>query len=219
LGDLRRLKKIYITHADADHSGAGGLFDAKSIMHKKTLDAIKEANRAYGSASQSSVLEEVYTKLINLFSEFHPPENVECFKDKFSGMRKIFPIVDEFKIDDLKFEVLESLGGHLPGQTFLLCQEEGLLFSGDSLINFESLSRERKKYNLLAKTLMTSVNIDTENAAKERVALMHIASEWDEKLADKNKRFLICGGHGTISNLSGDKLKSYGEIEYYKPGI
>jgi len=71
LGDLGKFKKIYVTHADADHSGAGGLFDATSFMHKGTLDAIKKANRAYGSSSQSSVLEGVYTKLINLFSGFY----------------------------------------------------------------------------------------------------------------------------------------------------
>ena len=217
LGDLGKLKKIYITHADADHSGAGGLFTAKSIMHERTLEAIKEANRAYGSTSQSSVLEEVYTKLINLFSEFHSPENVECFKDKVYGMRNIFPVIDKFKINDLEFEVLESLGGHLPGQIFIICPEEGLLFTGDSLINFESLSTERKEFNLLAKTLMTSVNVDTEAAAKERDALMQLASELDKDLSIKNRRCFIFGGHGTISQLSGDKLETIGEIENYKP--
>jgi len=67
--EIWKFKKIHVTHADADHSGAGGLFDTASFMHKGTLDAIKKTNRAYGSSSQSSVLEEVYTKLINLFSE------------------------------------------------------------------------------------------------------------------------------------------------------
>lgn len=34
LGDTDKLKKIYITHADADHSGAAGYYDVKSFMHQ-----------------------------------------------------------------------------------------------------------------------------------------------------------------------------------------
>ncbi|BDZ70892.1 MBL fold metallo-hydrolase [Methanobacterium petrolearium] len=70
--NLKKLKGIYITHADADHSGAGGLYDVKSYLNKGTLDIINKTNRAYGSAVEECVLEEVYTKLINLFSNFNP---------------------------------------------------------------------------------------------------------------------------------------------------
>lgn len=219
LGNMDQMEKIYITHADADHSGAGGLFDAKSYMHPGTWDVIKKANRAYGSSSQNSILEETYTKLINLFSKFRPPENVKCISKKKHGKRNIFPIMDRFKIGDLVFEVLESLGGHLHGQIYLLCASEGLLFTGDSLINFESLSKDRKEFNLLAKTLMTSVNVDGHIATKERGALIELVSELNKQLSDENKNCIICGGHGTISILSGDKLETFGDIKSYKPNI
>ncbi|WP_243669328.1 MBL fold metallo-hydrolase [Methanoculleus chikugoensis] len=73
LGDLGNIRRIYITHADADHCGAGGLFDAKAYTHTGSLEIIRRANRAYGSRSESSILEEVYTTVINLFSHFTPP--------------------------------------------------------------------------------------------------------------------------------------------------
>jgi glyoxylase-like metal-dependent hydrolase (beta-lactamase superfamily II) len=79
-------------------------------------------------------------------------------------MRGKIPVIHSFKVGDLKFEVLESLGGHLHGQVFFLCPTEGLLFTADSLINFESLTPSRKQYNILAKNLMTSVNVDTKRA-------------------------------------------------------
>lgn len=217
LGDRDKLRKIFITHADADHSGSGGYYDVKSFMHPDTWEIIKKSNRAYGSVSESSILEEVYTRLIDLFSNFNPPEDVTLITDKKYGKRNIFPIIDKFKIGNLEFEVLESLGGHLHGQIYLLCLEEGILFPADSLINFQSLSIDRKKYNLLAKNLMTSVNVDGKLATEEREALIELVNELEKKSSDKDRKCLICGGHGTISVLSGDKLETYGETEYYNP--
>lgn len=216
LGEMERLKKIFITHADADHSGAGGFFKLKSYLHPGTWDIINKSNRAYGSVSETSILEEVYTKLINLFSNFKPPENVECISHNNLGKRNIFPIIDKFKIGNLEFEVLESLGGHLYGQIYLLCPDEGILFPADTLINFQSLSKDRKKFNLLAKNLMTSVNVDGELATKEREALIQLINELNNDLSPKNKKCLICGGHGTISTLKNGKLETFGEIDHYK---
>ena len=209
--------KIYITHADADHSGAGGFYQVKSYMHPGTWDITNKANRAYGSVSETSILEEIYTKLINLFSNFNPPENAECISPEDLGKRNIFPIIDKFKIGDLEFEVLESLGGHLHGQIYLLCPEEGILFPADTLINFQSLSEDRKKFNLLAKNLMTSVNVDRKRARRERKALALLIDELDKDLSSKNRKCLICCGHGSISTLSDGKLETFGETDHYKP--
>jgi len=41
LGDLNKLKRIFITHADADHAGAGGFYNAISFLHRGTLEAIR----------------------------------------------------------------------------------------------------------------------------------------------------------------------------------
>ncbi|HSV42433.1 MAG TPA: MBL fold metallo-hydrolase, partial [Methanomassiliicoccales archaeon] len=135
--DLSKLGSIYLTHADADHAGAAGWFRTTCHAHPGTVRIIETANRAYGSSSESSVLEEVYTKLINLFSEFHPPLDIEVIEgtsDPICG----FPVIGRFRVGDVEFKVLESLGGHQHGQVFFLSESHGLLFSGDSLINFRS---------------------------------------------------------------------------------
>ena len=92
LGDLKKIRRVYITHADADHCGAGGLFEAEAYMHSGSLAIIRQANRAYGSRSEASILEEVYTTIINLFSRFAPPEDPELFPAGKIGMRSIFPV-------------------------------------------------------------------------------------------------------------------------------
>ena len=197
-------------HADADHCGAGDYYGVKLFLHKGTSDIIEEANRAYGSNVKECILEEVYTKLINLFLRFNSPVDMEIFPDKILKMRGPFPVIHTFKIGGLEFEVLESLDGHLYGQIFLICPSEGLIFTADSLINFDSLSENRKRYNLLAKNLMTSVNVDGAMAKKERNALLKLVLKLNEELSIRNKNCLICSGHGAVSVFSGDKLKVYG---------
>lgn len=220
IGDLSRLKRIYITHADADHCGAAGFFPVPSYLNRETLLVMKETSRAYGSSNQGCILEEVYTKIINLFSRFTPPSDTILFSDipQLEGpveKRGAFPVISRFKIGDLSFEALAGLGGHMHGELFYFCPEEGLLFPQDAIINFKSLSPERTEYNILADYLMTSVNVDSKLAREERNALLSLISDINEKLLEKNKKCLICCGHGSISVLEGGKLVEYTSSEKY----
>ncbi len=201
LGDITRLDRILLTHADADHAGAAGMFSCPSFMHKATSDAIDIANRAYGSRIETSVLEEVYTKLINLFSHFSPPEKREIFPDQVLGLRSIFPIIYKFNFYGIEIEVLESLGGHIFGQVYFLLRKEGIIFTGDSLINFDSLTEDKKEFANLATILMTSVNVDSHTASKEREALLGLIRDIDKEQVSRGKRCIVCGGHGAISVL------------------
>jgi glyoxylase-like metal-dependent hydrolase (beta-lactamase superfamily II) len=216
-GDERQVSRIIVTHADADHCGAAGFFTAPVLMHKGTLAGIKKNNRAYGSRSEHSVLEEFYTKMINLFSKFNSPAKVQCFNDHPVAMRGIFPVLGTVSIGDLEMEVLEGLGGHTYGQIYLYSQKQGLLFAADSVINFSSLTKERADYSSLAAFLVTSVNVDSELAKKERRALLDLAQEADAALVPAGRRCLFCGGHGAVSVLEGNKLIVQGNIERYQP--
>jgi glyoxylase-like metal-dependent hydrolase (beta-lactamase superfamily II)/uncharacterized protein with ACT and thioredoxin-like domain len=223
LGDLSRLKRVYITHADADHCGAAGFFPAPSYLNRETLLVMRETSRAYGSSNQGCILEEVYTKIINLFSRFTPPSNIMLFPDISQSDEPIekrgsFPVIARFQIGDLNFEALEGLGGHMHGELFYLCPEVGLLFPQDAVINFKSLSPERTEYNVLADYLMTSVNVDSKLAREERNALLSLISEINEKLIKRGKKCLICCGHGSISVFEGGKLVEYASSERYVAG-
>ncbi len=102
--------------------------------------------------------------------------DVQCFSEPTGAMRGIFPVLDTFRIGDIELEVLEGLGGHTCGQIYLYSQKAGLLFAADSVINFSSLSRERADYSSLAAFLVTSVNVDSDLAKKERKALLELAA-------------------------------------------
>lgn len=205
-----KIKKIFISHADADHAGGSGYYNAEMYTHEGTEEIIERSNRAYGSKTADSILTEVYTKLINLFSGFNPAKKFKTYKTKTKEKIGPFPVLDRVRIAGTEFLVLESLGGHLHAQIFLLSQKPAVLFAADTLINFESLTEERKKYNLHAKNLMTTVNVDSTRAITERKDLLDVA----QNLAG----CIICGGHGTISKLKNGRLETTGEIEKYLSG-
>jgi glyoxylase-like metal-dependent hydrolase (beta-lactamase superfamily II) len=208
---------VIISHADADHCGGGGFFPVPGIMHTGTRDIIKTNNRACGSRNEHSVLEAFYTKMINCFSQFNPSKEIACLPPAGTKMRSIFPVLDTIRIGDLELEILEGFGGHTYGQIYLFSATEGILFTADAVINFSSLTKERADYSSLADFLVTSVNVDSELARKERKALLELAAETDRALAQKGRRCRICGGHGTISVLENGKLATCGEVIRYTP--
>jgi glyoxylase-like metal-dependent hydrolase (beta-lactamase superfamily II) len=216
LADFSCLSRIIVTHADADHCGAAGFFSVPTLMHEGTREIIRTNNRAYGSRNEDSVLEAFYTKMINLFSKFKTPSDIRCFEGSAGATRGIFPVIGTVETGGITLEVLESLGGHTFGMIFLYSREQGLLFAADSVINFASLSKERADYSSLAAFLVTSVNVDSERATKERKALLELARETDESLKMSGKRCLICGGHGAVSVLENGKLVPAGAVERYQ---
>lgn len=216
--DAKKIGRIVITHADADHCGAAGFFTAPALMHSSTLEIIRTNNRAYGSRSDHASLDEFYTKMINLFSKFKTPEKTECISAPRGTTRGIFPVIGAVSIGDIELEILDGLSGHTAGQVFLYSRTHGLLFAADSVINFASLSQERADYSSLAAFLVTSVNVDSDSAKKERKGLFDLAQETDNYLTSAGRRCLICGGHGAVSVLENGKLAVTGSIERYDAG-
>ncbi|TAJ44031.1 MBL fold metallo-hydrolase [Methanofollis fontis] len=218
VADGTKLRRVVITHADADHCGAGGFYQAPAFLHRGTEAIIQSQNRATGSPVESSILESVYTTIINLFSRFTPPEDYTLFPEPDGEMRGIFPVLDRFTFAGMEFEVLESLGGHLHGLVYLFCPEAGILLTSDTVINFGSLTEARRRYSSLADFLVTSVNVNSDVARTERRALLEIAADVDRALAPSSRRCLVCGGHGAVSVLENGRLSAYGEIEHYTRG-
>lgn len=215
LGIVKKdITRILLTHADADHAGAAGYFNVKTYMHPETKRMLQKNNRAFGSKIQGSILEAVYTQLINIFSKYDPPKQTETFQTISKNRQDIFEVIDELVVGKLKLQVINGLGGHVNGQVYFFCQEEGLLFSADSLINFASLTPERERYNTLAKLLMTTVNVDSDTAKREREGLLSIVKRTDQALKKQYKKCLICSGHGAISTLEGKDLAILGEVTH-----
>ena len=217
LGDPGDLTFILITHADADHCGGAGLFPAPAHLTRASLECIRTRNRATGSRSEGLILETVYTTLINLFSRFSPPGEMEVLGEPGGSRTGGFPVLARFRFGGYPFEILRGLDGHMAGQVYLASRELGVLFTGDSLINFEGLTRERRAFNSLAVNLITSVNVDRGLARKERAGLLALAATWDREGQPDGRRCLVCGGHGPVSVLEGDALVTFGAVEHYRP--
>ena len=107
----QQFRQIIVTHADADHCGAAGFFPIEILMHPGTLEIIRQNNRAYGSRSEHSLLEAFYTRMINLFSQFRPPQQTRCLLPSGEPPCSIFPTLGTLRIGDLDLTVLEGLGG------------------------------------------------------------------------------------------------------------
>jgi glyoxylase-like metal-dependent hydrolase (beta-lactamase superfamily II) len=219
LGEAGHRGRIMVTHADVDHSGGAGGFEAPAMLHPETLEILRTNNRALGSKMEGSVLEAVYTQMIDLFSEALPLKQVDVLPQGTGEERRGLRILREFNVGAVKMVVLEGLGGHLRGQIFACSPSHHLLFTGDSLINFASLTPERERYASLAKDLMTTVNVDSERASAERKALLAIAHEIDAAAEREGGRCLVCCGHGAVSVLHGGKLVPRGEILRYSHGL
>jgi len=213
--DLSSLRGICITHADADHAGATGMFDVPTLMHPGSEEIIKRDNRAYGSKMQDSVLGAVYTTLINLFSRFAPPTEYSIIAPIPLRRERGLAVIGEMEACGLTFQILETLGGHQFGHLAYMCRSEGILLTGDCLMNFDSFTPERSDFASLAKNLMNSVNVDSSLASQERAMLLEIAAEMDEEMKQVGRRALICGGHGAVSVLNNGRLESASAPERY----
>lgn len=213
-GGMGLVCRALITHGDADHAGSAGRLKAEVWMHPDTLEVIRRSDRAYGSEIEGSVLEEVYTKLINLFSEFTIHRDPLTFPAQGMGMRGGFTVLAITEVAGMRCEVLEGFGGHTRGQVFYYLPEEMVLFTGDSLINFDSLSEERKVFATLAKNLMTTVNVDSAKASLERQWLLELVKEVESQ-KDEGRRCMVCGGHGAVSVLENGRLVQYGDVRRY----
>ena len=107
---------------------------------------------------------------------------------------------DLLKLKDLKFgditlEIYEGNGGHMPGETIVLCREPKMLFTGDIYVNSKHLTPEMEDFNRIMPFLQTHVDADPEKLAKERTQLGKLMDEVGRK------GMIVCAGHGAVQKL------------------
>ncbi|HOX38400.1 MAG TPA: MBL fold metallo-hydrolase [Candidatus Brocadiia bacterium] len=192
---------IYMTHPDADHAGTAWRFErelgTRIVAHPTARDVYREQHRGLGSAGRNAELLRLYTKLIDSFTDSQPPRSIESLPDKSGAMSGPFPLRGEIEICGIRFTIIESLGGHVPGQVFYLSREAGLLVTGDYLINVADMTQEEKDLLSIPRFLMLSTNSDSAIFRKEMDALTKIAIEVDAELRATGRNGLtILPGHG-----------------------
>jgi glyoxylase-like metal-dependent hydrolase (beta-lactamase superfamily II)/uncharacterized protein with ACT and thioredoxin-like domain len=198
--DPSRVRRIFVTHADADHAGASGYFAAEFgtevHMHPGSRGVIENANRAHGLTGRLANLNRYYTRLINAFTECRFPADMKYFSTRASGQLGGFDIIDSFAVGDLGFSVLESRGGHIPGHVFFVERERGLVFVSDYLINVASLSAEERGSLGVYRYLLTNPNSDKEIFRQEMADLKALIRALDDGLRKVGRHALVLPGHG-----------------------
>jgi glyoxylase-like metal-dependent hydrolase (beta-lactamase superfamily II) len=205
--DPSAVRRIFVTHPDADHAGSSGHFQAEFgadvYMHPAGKEVIAHDNRAYGIGGKLAGMNRYYTRLVNKFTDCRFAEHIRWFETQPMDKAGGFVVIDSFFIGDLQCEVLQSRGGHVPGHVFFLNRGHGLLFSSDYLINVGSLSREDKNHLGLYKYLLISPNGNDLVFKEETAALKELVISLDQDLKQKGRNALVLPGHGDYYRAEG----------------
>jgi len=201
-----RAKRIYITHADVDHCGLLSEIDnAQIIMNRKSAESLRRQLDGLPDYRESTELHLGYSKISQIISGYTPPD-VKDFKlldSETPENHEDLIVIGKVHIGELDFLVYEGSGGHLQGEMVYACQEAGVIFTGDILVNISGFSKERAEFNSLAPYLMKSVNVDSKKAQEMRKQVIALIQD----LSNQNgKPCFICGGHGPISELVDGKI-------------
>jgi glyoxylase-like metal-dependent hydrolase (beta-lactamase superfamily II) len=194
------IRDIYLTHADADHAGLSGYFNMEFgcnvHMHRNTAGVIRNENRAWGSGSQLTELSHFFTVLVNEFTRASFPKEWIAYGDNDVGMEGEFRAVDSFEFGGHSYKILESEGGHVPGQVFFMSYDSGLIFTADYLLNVDSLSAEEREMLNYPKFMMTSTNVNSALFKKEMEMLRHLAGDFDAAMRSAGSQAYVVPGHG-----------------------
>jgi len=186
----RMEKRIFITHADVDHCGLLPLFD-EIYASRKTRDCLVLESRGDNGYREQNPLHKPYVSICKALTFYRPPEaeKVKALWDTQGEQENPLEQMGFFDFGELRFEVYQGKGGHLPGETVLIDYAHHLAFTGDIYVNMHGMTREQAAYNQYAPVLMTSVDTDPALCTAERAAVLQRLGAGDWK---------IFGAHGMM---------------------
>ena len=189
--DFASMKKIaFLTHADIDHVGLLDMMD-KTYMSKNCYDNFVLQHEGKPDFREQNNLHAPYCYLSKIISSYSIPslESFSVVGEKTDDA--LFTYIGSVEFAGLVFNFIEGPGGHVKGETIIVCEELGIVFTGDIFINIKGQSAEQKEFNSLAPFLMTGVDSDPALCKQAREALLK-----------KYDKYLICPGHGPVLRLS-----------------
>jgi glyoxylase-like metal-dependent hydrolase (beta-lactamase superfamily II)/ACT domain-containing protein len=202
--DPARIRRVYVTHPDADHAGwAAPLqeeFGARVFMHPDAEEVFRHGNRAHNTGTRLQALNVSFTRLITKLTDLRAPARITDFTPLVGAPAEFggFPTMGGFQVGDLDFLVLESMGGHVAGQVFFLVPKQALLFCGDYLIDVASLSERDKQTLSIPKYLMTSTNSDSRVFSREMSLLRRMMLDLRRNMGADGANARIFSGHGGL---------------------
>ncbi|MDY6339124.1 MAG: MBL fold metallo-hydrolase [Saccharofermentans sp.] len=187
-------KRIFITHADVDHTGLLPVFD-EILASRKTAECLELEYKGENGFREQNPLHRPYVNICKALTFYKPPvpEKILPLWGSSDENKELLEQVGSLDLGELHFEVYEGKGGHLPGETVLIDFAHHIAFTGDIYVNIHGMTREQAEYNRYAPVLMTSVDTDPALCTAERQSVMQRlgAGEWK-----------IYGSHGAMKEYN-----------------
>lgn len=193
-----RGKDLLLTHADVDHTGLAGDFD-RVFLSRKCYENFVWENEGKPNLRERNPLHAPYVRISKLLSRYRTISTANLHvigggEGELSGPTEK---IGELRFGELRFEVYEAAGGHVPGEVIYLERTLRLAFTGDIFVNLKGFTPPQAAFNRLAPYLMTSVDTEPRLAAEERRAIFAMLGPG---------RWLLFGGHGAaVPWESGEK--------------
>ncbi len=177
-------KSIVLTHADIDHSGLLDIFD-RVYLTQSCYDNFMLEREGKHNFREQNVLHSPYCVLSKIISGYVPPRLDRCVILGEKCDDELLSEVGKLSFGGMNFDVMEGIGGHVRGETLLVCEEYRMVFTGDVVVNIKGFTEKQSRFNQLAPYLMTSVNVNSENARRVR-----------ELVTEQYRGYTFYPGHG-----------------------
>ena len=98
---------------------------------------------------------------------------------------ELLQLVGNVNFGGYSFDFYEGPGGHIRGESVIVCPQLKILFCGDIYVNIKGFSDQQREFNILAPFLMTGVDSDSV-----------LAKQCRSHLVERFSGYLFCPGHG-----------------------
>ena len=191
-------KSAFITHTDLDHVGLLSEFDTVYVSGS-CYDNFELEVAGKSNFRELNQMHEPYCRLSRIISGYSPPlleklivvgrRNFTEEDNNCKGDQILAPLGSHF-FGGKRFDFYEGKGGHVRGDTVIVCDALKLVFTGDIYVNIKGFSEDQREFNSLAPFLMTGVD---SNPALAKEAREYIVSKYSD--------YIICPGHGAIKKF------------------
>lgn len=182
-------KALVLTHGDMDHTGIAAMVDCIYTSHD-TYENFRLESEGKHNFREQNQLHGPYCRISRIITQYTRPDLEKmCIVGKKTD-ENILSFIGTFSFAGLDFSMYQGNGGHVQGESIIVCETHSLIFTGDNLVNIKGFSKEQQTFNILAPYLMSSVNMDSAKASLCR-----------RELLQRFTNHMICPGHGIWFSL------------------
>ena len=177
-------KHMILTHADIDHTGLASWFDEVWVSGN-CRDNLERDYEGEDNFREQNPFHAPYCRLSKIITGYVPlePSIYKAIGKKTDD--SVLSKIGTLQFGDLNFMLFEGNGGHVKGETVFFDPDKKVIFTGDNFVNIKGFSEDQRAFNALAPYLMTSVNMDSQEATRCRQVLL----KWIQGC-------FVCPGHG-----------------------